>query len=223
MRSSAAAEGADDSGGWLSIIWLAGEQFAGTQGLGGGLVLPEYIIIDGYNLLHTLGTRRSLGGPGNLQRAREELAGRIAARLEPEQRLRTIIVFDSNSENRDLPEVLDVQGIKVEFARGFADADSKIEFMLQHHSAPRSVVVVSNDRRVRQAAERRRARAIDCESWFDSLAANAREAKAEPAGSDPVEEGKEGAEMSAAEREAWLQLFGGAAKDASRREQRGKK
>lgn len=185
--------------------------------------MPEYIIIDGYNLLHTLGTRRSLGGPGNLQRAREELAGRIAARLEPEQRMRTTIVFDSNSENRDLPEVLDVQGIRVEFARGFADADSKIEHMLQQHSAPRSVVVVSNDRRVRQAAERRRARPVDCESWFDSLESSQRQAEAEPAKGEPAEAMKEGAEMSAAEREAWLQLFGGAAKDVSRRQQRGKK
>jgi uncharacterized protein len=184
--------------------------------------LPDYIIIDGYNLLHTLGTRRSLGGPGNLQRAREELAGRIAARLEPDQRGRTTIVFDANSENRELPAVLEVQGIRVEFARGFADADSKIELMLQQHSAPRSVVVVSNDRRVRQAAERRRARAVDCETWFDSLGLQTAEEERATAERETGEDLKERGGMSAAEREVWLQLFGGAAKDANRREKRRK-
>ncbi|MFN9248843.1 MAG: NYN domain-containing protein [Planctomycetota bacterium] len=184
--------------------------------------MPEYIIIDGYNLLHTLGTRRSLGGPGNLQRAREELAGRIAARLDPEQRARTTIVFDANSETRDLPAVIDVQGIRVEFAHGIVDADSKIELMLKQHSTPRSVVVVSNDRRVRQAAERRRARAVDCESWFDSLGLDRSEQDRGPVLSEAGEEVKDNPEMSAAEREVWMQLFQGAAKDASRKEARGK-
>lgn len=187
------------------------------------VAVAEYIIIDGYNLLHTLGTRRSLGARGNLQRAREELAGRIAARLEPEQRQRTTIVFDANSENRDLPAVVEVQGIRVEFAREFEDADSMIELMLQQHSAPRSVVVVSNDRRVRQAAERRRARAVDCESWFDSLGLDRASEESESRTGEPGEELKEREEMSAGEREAWLRLFGGAAREGGRRDERKKK
>jgi predicted RNA-binding protein with PIN domain len=184
--------------------------------------VPDYIIIDGYNLLHTLGTRRSLGGPGNLQRAREELAGRIASRLEPEQRSRTTIIFDANSENRDLPAVLEVQGIRVEFARDYEDADSMIEQLLQQHSAPRSVIVVSNDRRVRQAAGRRRARAVDCESWFDALGQpTAGRAEEEP-GIPADDDRKPSEEMSAAERESWLKLFGGAVRDVSRRDKRRK-
>ncbi len=172
--------------------------------------MPEYVIVDGYNLLHTLGTRRSLGGPGNLQRAREELAGRIASRMSEAQRARTTIVFDANFESRDLPTGQEIHGIRVEFARGFADADSMIEHLLRQHPTPQSVIVVSNDRRVKIAAERRRARPVGCESWFDGLA---QQAAADPIPAPEAE--KREKEMDAAEREYWLKLFGGAEDDSA--------
>lgn len=173
--------------------------------------MPEYVIIDGYNLLHTLGTRRSLGGPGNLQRARESLAGRIAARMSPEQQARTTIVFDANNESRDYPASMVVQGIEVLFARDFEDADSMIEHMLKKHSAPQSLVVVSNDRRVRQAAERRRARAVDCESWFEGLMRQAPVDSDVDAEQEDEEKKLRDGQLSSEERESWAKLFGGAA------------
>jgi predicted RNA-binding protein with PIN domain len=175
--------------------------------------MPEYVIVDGYNLLHTLGSRRSLGAPGNLQRARAELAGRIAARMTEAQRNRTTIVFDANFENRDLPPSQEVQGIRVEFARDFADADSMIEHLLRKHPTPQSVVVVSNDRRVRVAAERRRARPVDCESWFDGLSTTEEVAKSAADQAGEVEPDRLAAEISPEEREYWLRLFGGSAGD----------
>lgn len=173
--------------------------------------MPEYVIIDGYNLLHTLGTRRSLGGPGNLQRAREHLAGRIAAQMSPEERSRTTIVFDANNESRNCPSATVVQGIEVLFARDFDDADSMIEHLVKKHSTPQSLVVVSNDRRVRQAADRRRARAVDCESWFEGLMRKSPPETATDAGQDVEEIKLRDRELSAEERALWLNLFGGAA------------
>jgi predicted RNA-binding protein with PIN domain len=173
--------------------------------------VPDHVIIDGYNLLHTLGTRRSLGGPGNLQRARESLAGRIAARMSPEEQAQTTIVFDANNENCDHPAETEVQGIKVLFAKDFEDADSMIEHMLRKHSAPQSVTVVSNDRRVRQAAERRRARSVGCESWFEELMARRSAGPAEEADHESEEQRLRDGELSAEERAVWANLFGGAA------------
>lgn len=172
--------------------------------------MPDYVIIDGYNLLHTLGTRRSLGGPGNLQRARESLAGRIAARMSPAEQARTTIVFDANEESRDCPAATIVHGIEVLFAQDFEDADSMIEYLLRKHSAPQSVIVVSNDRRVRQAAERRRARAVDCESWFEGLMRLPPTEAASEAEMEDEERQLRDGPLSSEERDAWLKLFGGA-------------
>ena len=173
--------------------------------------MPDHVIIDGYNLLHTLGTRRSLGGPGNLQRARESLAGRLAARMSPEEQAQTTIVFDANNENSDYPAETEVHGIKVLFAKDFEDADSMIEHMLRKHSAPQSVTVVSNDRRVRQAAERRRARAVDCESWFEDLMTRRAAGSAEEAEHKSEEQRLREGELSSEERATWANLFLGAA------------
>ena len=180
--------------------------------------MPENVIIDGYNLLHTLGTRRSLGGPGNLQRARESLAGRIAARMSPAEQAQTTIVFDANNENRDYPTEIVVQGVKVLFAKDFEDADSMIEHMLRKHSAPQSVTVVSNDRRVRLAAERRRARAVDCERWFEELMSRRSSGLGDEAEQEDEEQKLRDGQLSAKERESWVNLFGGAA--APRRSKR---
>ena len=166
---------------------------------------PPFIIIDGYNLLHTIGSRRSLGARGNLQRARMELAGHIAARMNPSQCERTTIVFDALAHSNDLPDSSTHQGISVLFSKGFPDADSMIEFLLQKHSSPKKVIVVSNDRRVQTAATRRRAAFVDCESWYESLA--------KVPTTDPTDSG-DSAEIdrkeiaSPDERQAWLREFG---------------
>lgn len=164
-----------------------------------------FVIIDGYNFLHSVGTRRSLNGPGNLQRAREALAGQLAAWMEDEQRERTTIVFDSNLENRDAADVAQLHGIRVLYARGFDDADSMIEHLLRQHSSPKAVVVVSNDRRVQQSARRRRATSVACTDWFEQLQANARRRPAaEP---NELSESDRPDSLSPAERDAWIQAF----------------
>ena len=167
---------------------------------------PPFIIIDGYNLLHTIGSRRSLGARGNLQRARMELAGHIAARMNPDQCERTTIVFDALAPSNDLPDSSTHQGITVLFSRGFPDADSMIEYLLQKHSAPKKVIVVSNDRRVQTAATRRRAAFVDCESWYESLAKASSEADSMETGDSAEIDRKEIA--SPDERQAWLREFG---------------
>ena len=50
------------------------------------------------------------------------------------------------------------------FALGDENADARIEQLIAAHSAPKSLTVVSTDRRVRQAANRRKARSITSEA-----------------------------------------------------------
>ena len=53
------------------------------------------------------------------------------------------------------------------FALGDDDADSRIEEILEHDSSPATLNVVSSDRRIRQAASRRRAKPLTADDFWD--------------------------------------------------------
>jgi uncharacterized protein len=57
------------------------------------------------------------------------------------------------------------------YAGGGRDADSLIERMIEDENAPRSLIVVSNDRRVQRAARRRGAQPMASETFLRRLAA----------------------------------------------------
>lgn len=105
------------------------------------------LIVDAYNVLHVTGVLAP-------EHAGPDLIG--LAELIAHSRfreLRTTLVCDGDSEERlRLPA-----GIDVQFAGKGGDADSLIEVMLAQDSAPRTVRVVSSDRRLRIAARKRRA------------------------------------------------------------------
>ena len=60
---------------------------------------------------------------------------------------------------------------RVVFAHEHDEADTLIEEMIRLHSTPKSLTVVSNDNRLKTAAQRRKAVAMDCEVWLDQLEA----------------------------------------------------
>ncbi len=131
------------------------------------------IIIDGYNLLGTCGFIGPRGAPGMLERARNRLLGFLAQVFSVSERGDVTVVFDSAVRLPDTPDYVLHNGIHVHFATGHRDADEMIIDMLLRHSAPKSLLIVSSDHQIQQAAQRRRARFVDSDKWYDqTVAAN---------------------------------------------------
>jgi len=80
-----------------------------------------------------------------------------------------MLVFDAkNPKGLTTPE-LDGQGFHVAFARDYEDADAMVIEMVQKHSQPRQLTVVSNDHKIQTASTRRNATAVDADEWYDRL------------------------------------------------------
>ncbi|HMP80060.1 MAG TPA: NYN domain-containing protein [Pirellulaceae bacterium] len=170
------------------------------------LMAKQFIIIDGYNLLFQTGLAKNLGGPGNLSRARSAMMGQLSMWLPAEQHPYTTLVFDARAgSDRETGNRETNAQFVVKYAAGFDNADEMIEVLLQHHSAPKQVLVVSSDHRVQTAARRRRAQFADAGPWWDAL----RHTFNTPARPDPVpSDPRESMAMSDEEREQWKKKFG---------------
>lgn len=145
------------------------------------------ILIDGYNLLHASGILADTG-PGRLTelaRARRALLRFLSGVLEPATCAQTVVVFDASAAPRGLPREEVCFGLQVRYAAGFPEADALLEELIRQHHTPRQLTVVSSDRRVQRAARRRRASAVDCRTWLESLMAPHRAAHAAPEPSKP--------------------------------------
>ena len=127
---------------------------------------PPYLIIDGYNLMHAAGIARSSYGPGDLERCRNRLTAYLLNLLSSTVIPRTTVVYDAFESVSDDCRYFNVGGLTIIFAPKGTDADSEIELLLQQHSTPKQVVVVSGDHRLHRAAQRRKARCIDSEEFL---------------------------------------------------------
>jgi hypothetical protein len=81
----------------------------------------------------------------------------------------TTIVFDANSPPTDFDLETTYNELRLIFALGDENADARIEQLIAAHSAPKSLTVVSTDRRVRRAATRRKAKAMTADEFLDEL------------------------------------------------------
>jgi predicted RNA-binding protein with PIN domain len=124
------------------------------------------LLIDGYNLLHASGIVGRGSGPGGLARSRQALLEFLAAVLPEVELHRTTVVFDAKDARKRLPKVEKHRGMTVRYSAGYEEADALIEELIQADSAPRSLVVVTSDHRIQQAARRRRAKPIDSSQWY---------------------------------------------------------
>ena len=127
------------------------------------------LLIDGYNLLHVTGIFGKGRGPGSFQRSREALLRFLAASIDAKTRSDTTIVFDAADAPPGLPSTYHHEEMLVRYARDYPDADSLIEELIQEHSSPRKLEVVSSDHRIQRAARRRRARPIDSDIWYSRI------------------------------------------------------
>jgi predicted RNA-binding protein with PIN domain len=128
-----------------------------------------FLVIDGYNLMHAAGLGRSEYGPGELERNRNRLLHQIAGVLDKSVAADATVVFDAHlSAPRLTEEALPTKSspLLVCFSRDGRDADEEIERILETHSSPRQVLVVSSDHRLHKAAARRKARCMDSEDFL---------------------------------------------------------
>lgn len=153
------------------------------------------LLIDGYNLLHVTGIVGRGIGPGSLERSRNALLNFLAESIEERELSRTTVVFDAKDAPSGLPCRVKHGSISVLYSRDFPDADSQIESILETHSSPRKLLVVSSDHRVQRAAQRRRAQFIDSDVWYAKLieqrrARNAPQTRASAKPSVPLTDGE---------------------------------
>ena len=128
-----------------------------------------YLVIDGYNLMHAAGLGRSEYGPGELERNRNRLLNRVASVLDEHIAADAIVVFDAHlaiprASDDNPPELR--SPLAVRFSRDGRDADAEIEQILETHSSPRQILIVSSDHRLHKAAARRKANCIDSEDFL---------------------------------------------------------
>ena len=110
------------------------------------------------------GVLSGTAGPQGLERARQRLLGWIQGAFQDGASSVTV-VFDGADDGA----ALTTHGIEVIFAAGNEEADDLIERLIQKSSAPGHLSVVSSDRRLRQAADRRNARSVASEDFIDEL------------------------------------------------------
>ena len=127
----------------------------------------EYLI-DGYNLIHALGLVHKRIVPKELERARADLLHFLHERLEPFAHAITVI-FDAKRKPRHVPSEFQEGRILIRYAGRREEADDVIEALLIQHAAPARLIVVSEDRRLRQAAARRHARSLGCEELLEHM------------------------------------------------------
>lgn len=126
-------------------------------------------LIDGYNLMYAGGLIGKRLGPTGFHRVRTRFLNDLAFALGPVDAHQTTVVFDASSSPEDVPKTSTHQGLSVVFAVDQESADDRIEQLIAGHSTPKSLTVVSSDRRLRQAATRRRARSITSEEFWVEL------------------------------------------------------
>lgn len=127
-------------------------------------------IVDAYNLIFQCGLAGRSRDSMALERARQRLLSTIRQHTDDDSRAGIIVVFDARQTPiKEVQRIYREDGMIVAFAEGFADADSMIEQLIQSHSAPKSLTIVSSDHRLHKSASRRKAQAVDSDVWWDWL------------------------------------------------------
>jgi predicted RNA-binding protein with PIN domain len=157
-------------------------------------------LIDGYNLLHTLGYLPPRSAPGRLEQARQALVRQLShhPRLAPGQ---ITVVFDARGAPPRAEAEQYVQGIHLLFALR-EEADDVIEDLIAAEPAPQQLTVVSDDRRLQQAARRGHCQALGCVDFLEVL--QQAEVQAPPRASTPPTKPER---PSREEMQHWLQEF----------------
>jgi predicted RNA-binding protein with PIN domain len=128
-----------------------------------------HTLIDGYNLMYANGLLDRKLGPDGLRKARTRFLNTLAARLGPVEAYAATVVFDAAEAPHGLPSHAVHKGLTILYAVDEDDADERIELLILGHTAPKTLTVVSTDRRIRTAAARRKARSLTSEEYWTEL------------------------------------------------------
>jgi predicted RNA-binding protein with PIN domain len=128
--------------------------------------VPATFIIDGYNLIHALGMIRKDAGPGGLEKSRIQLL-QFLAKSFGNDASNVTVVFDAERAPRRAERQQVLLGINVHFAPKGQSADDWIETLIREHTAPKQLVLVSNDARLERAAKQRGALGWSHEQLLD--------------------------------------------------------
>lgn len=152
-------------------------------------------IIDGYNLLHFI------------QKASEDFGAitdikfcRVISEYLKQINDKGEIVFDGTGP-RDKGGFDNISNLEVFFSGLRSDADTVIEDKIKASTAPRRLTVVSSDRRLRDAARKRKAIVVKSQVFWDNVLkqlsrkTNVKEPRAKREG------------LSEGETEQWLKIF----------------
>ncbi len=155
------------------------------------------LIIDGYNLLRIIEAESDSAAPMDVK----ELCDKLRAYLKTAKE-NAKIVFDGTGP-------LDKTGIEgggrlsVIFSGTHREADDIIEDLIRTDSAARLLKVVSNDRRIKHAAKKKKATPVPCDDFWKQLIKTTEQANrriAEP-------KGKAGG-ITESETDLWMKEFG---------------
>jgi uncharacterized protein len=169
-------------------------------------------VIDGYNVMHAGGRLGVRLGREGFRRARRRFLDDLAGAVGFDRAGRTTVVFDARVPPGDFSLRATYRSLHLVFALGDDDADSRIESIIEHHANPRDLTVVSSDRRIRQAASRRRAKPLTAEDfwvWLDDLrerAALAKETLERESGRPHIPDPSDPSPVD--DSEFWLETFG---------------
>jgi predicted RNA-binding protein with PIN domain len=164
------------------------------------------LLIDGYNLCHAWGlllprsSASSHAGPHELQKARMQLLGRLLALCD--ETTAVTVVFDAAGAPAGAAAEDRRGAVRIHYAL-HGSADDVIEDLIAHDSDPRRLTVVSDDRRLQQAARRRHCDAWDSTRLEGELERRDRHRKESArSGTDKPDS------VSESERRRWLAVFG---------------
>lgn len=154
------------------------------------------VLIDGHNLLHSI------------YKAQEEAEAIndvqlcwIVGRYLKMTGETGEIIFDGVGP-RDKSGFDDISNLEVSFAGRGTDTDTVIEEKIRASTAPKRVTVVSSDRRLRRAAQARKATAKKSEDFWNLVQKRLRRKKTV---AEPIEK-RLG--LTESETEQWLKIFG---------------
>ena len=166
------------------------------------------LLIDGYNVMHAAGLMARRFGPDGLRRTRHRFLNDLVDGVGPDRVAQTTVVFDAQRLPISQSAETTHKGLRVVYAIDEDEADDRIEGLIERHSAPKSLTVVSSDRRLRRAATRRRATSQSAIEFLDELdALRTSKATRGPVTPSAAERARlEGPTIE--EAEAWAREFG---------------
>ncbi len=164
-------------------------------------------LIDGYNVMHAGGRLAPRLGREGFRRVRRRFLDELSTALGSQLARQTTVVFDASVHPGDFALDAEYHGLGILFALGDENADARIEQLIAADPNPRDLTVVSSDRRIRQAAMRRRTRSVTADHYWeliDDLKERRRKKPKIEAPTRPTQHDQEPAPDDAAH---WLEAF----------------